>query len=70
MIMWTIVSDDVLWPADTSRSKQVEVAMGNRILVLDVDDQGAARVCRLLSSDPQDYLDSRWQPGTPFSLQR
>lgn len=39
------------------------VSLGHRTFVLETAD-GQARLVRLISSDPRDYLDPRWQPGT------
>ncbi len=39
------------------------VSFGQRTFVLEMVD-GQARLVRLISSDPMDYLEPRWQPGT------
>jgi len=66
VIMWTIVSDEVLWHQEEPPKQQMELRLGNKVVILDVDPAGSARVSRLISSDPADYMDARWQPGAPF----
>lgn len=69
MIMWTIVSDEILWQQEeTSQPRQLELRLGSRVLLLEVDQGGNARVSRLISSDPSDYLDPKFQPGSSYPL--
>lgn len=40
-----------------------EVRIGHRILQVIPHGHGRSQVVRLISGDPRDYLDRRWQPG-------
>lgn len=46
---------------------EVEIGDNKRILVSPID-QRRGRVVRLLSTDPDDYLDYRWEPGSIVPL--
>ncbi|SMO55447.1 YlzJ-like family protein [Melghirimyces algeriensis] len=38
-------------------------------MMVEMDGPRAGRIQRLLSTDPQHYLDTRYQPGTPVQIQ-
>jgi len=68
MVIYTIYPPEVvLEPPQSEERKYLTVDCGGRILVLDVTD-GQARVARLLSVDPSDYLNPAWQPGAVFGF--
>ncbi len=46
----------------------VELPLGGRRLIVSPQPDGSARLVRLISTDPADYLDPRWQPGAAVSL--
>lgn len=68
MILWTpLPLEQVL--DDTGRAfpaTEEVVVEGTRLQVEPLDGH-RARVVRLLSLDPADYLDPRWQPGQVIS---
>jgi hypothetical protein len=69
-ILWTampvdLVIDGLEPPAPAAMEMMVE---GRLLQVLPGTQAGTGTVQRLLSTDPQDYLDPRWQPGTVINL--
>ncbi|MGE5561369.1 MAG: YlzJ-like family protein [Chloroflexota bacterium] len=66
MTLHTIMPLELVFaqPADAEPPVEVE-ADGRRLLVQHTGQ--AWTVVRLLSSDPADYLDPRFQPGTPLA---
>lgn len=46
----------------------VEVTVEGRLVQVLPGSGGLGSVCRLISGNPQDYLDSRWQPGAQIRL--
>lgn len=46
----------------------VELRVEGRLLQVLPGDGGMGTVQRLISTDPRDYLDPRWQPGAPITL--
>jgi len=68
MLLWTIFPEDLIFQPDPSdRPKRLEVTVGNRVLVLEGTGDGQWRIIRLISAEPGDYLDPRWQPGKVYS---
>lgn len=69
-ILYTPVPPEaILMQAWGESPELVEVEIGDkkRILVSPID-QRRGRVVRLLSTDPDDYLDYRWEPGSIVPL--
>ncbi|MGE5550716.1 MAG: YlzJ-like family protein [Bacteroidota bacterium] len=69
MFLYTIVPAEIIFADEEDDGARVpageqlvEMAGGVRLLV-QRDGKGGATVSRLLSTDPQDFLDARWQPG-------
>lgn len=63
-VMYTLVSPSLWFAAPSDPAPvQAEVTLGQRRLLLERGSDGAHRVARLISTDPRDYLDPRWQPG-------
>lgn len=50
------------------QTQYVELELGGRRVVVAPQTGGWGRVVRLISTDPMDYLDPRWQPGATMSL--
>ena len=62
MILYTIMPEEVLYPADeTVFTKQRLVNCGGCDLVVEATPDNEYKVVRILSSDPQHYL--QYQPG-------
>ncbi len=66
MILWTIVPVEEVWGLPPTDLQVAELSVGHRCLVLEREPDGAQRVLRLVSTDPQDYLDPRFTPGSPW----
>ncbi len=68
MVLYSIYPPEtVLGQGETSEPRYFTVEMDGRAFVLEMKD-GRAQIVRLLSANPRDYLDSRWQPGTVFNF--
>lgn len=69
MILYTIVPQEQIFPTDMSAYGKVQTVTYQGIpLLVEVDEEQTARVMRVMSSDPQHYLDERCCPGTKISL--
>jgi hypothetical protein len=44
-------------------AEPVEMVLGGRRIILEPGPGGEGRIVRLISTDPYDYLDPRFQPG-------
>lgn len=66
-ILWSVMPIELvtegLYPAEPVLT---EVTWGGRMLQVQLLAGGEAQVVRLLSTNPQDYLDPRFQPGMRF----
>lgn len=65
MILYTIyppeyVLDD---PEQAGGAVFQEVEVEGRKILLEIDGEGQGRISRLISTDPDDFLDPRWNPG-------
>ncbi|HHW27468.1 MAG TPA: hypothetical protein GXX23_09090 [Firmicutes bacterium] len=64
--MYTIYPPDVVLQVQAEEKRDYfNVEVGGRTLVLEFRD-GQARVVRLISPDPMDYLKPQYQPGEAF----
>nr|WP_207754904.1 YlzJ-like family protein [Desulforadius tongensis] len=53
---------------EQSNANQREINVGNATLVVEDKGFGRAQVVRLISTDPQDYLNPDFAPGTEVQL--
>jgi hypothetical protein len=68
-ILWTSMPVDLVVDGLTpAAAATMEMSVGGRILQVLPGENGKGTVQRLISGDPQDYLDPRWQPGAAISL--
>lgn len=69
MIMYTIVPQELLFQAEQSVSNSHSAIQVNGVpmLVQQNGDQ-SCEIVRLLSSNPQHYLDSQYAPGQKISI--
>ncbi|MFS8523545.1 MAG: YlzJ-like family protein [Limnochordales bacterium] len=68
-MLWTVMPMDVGMDEDDAPASFVEMSVGRSRLVLEHGPDGTARVHRLLSTDPADYLRPEWQPGAAWPPQ-
>lgn len=69
MILYTTMPQELIFPASEQEyQKQSVVNMNGVQLVVQSHSQDRWEIVRLLSSNPNDYLDSKLQPGQLISL--
>ncbi len=66
MVLYTIYPQEVVFHIDEPRD-YITVNLDNRIFVMEFIN-GQAQIVRLISSDPYDYLNPDWQPGTKLGF--
>lgn len=64
MVLYTVVPIEDVLLQGVEPPPQAEVEWEGRRLVVEPLEGGVARVSRLISTDPMDYLNPRWQPGS------
>ncbi|MDR6997883.1 YlzJ-like family protein [Neobacillus niacini] len=69
MILYTMMPQELIFPSETEAfSNQQMITYQGVPLLVDVSDQQNVQVIRLLSSDPQHFLDDRFCPGAKISF--
>lgn len=68
MVLYTIVPPEELL-ADLDAERQL-ITISREGFLMQVEPVSGARGClvRMLSGNPQDFLDPRWQPGSIIDL--
>lgn len=68
MILHTVLPDQAVLEGEEELEEQVKKQRMTNInghqLVIEPVSESECRIVRLISSDPQVYLDARYQPGT------
>lgn len=63
-ILWSVMPIElVLEGLAPTYPPRAEMVVDGRVLEVEPGSDGTATVVRLLSSDPRDYLNPRFQPG-------
>lgn len=68
MILYTIVPPEELFDEDVEPVASVEASIHGTPALVTPIGEGKARIERLLSTDPDHFLDPALQPGTIVSL--
>lgn len=64
MILYTIYPlEMVLSEEDEEQSRDVEIRTGSVSLMCQSMPGGEMKITRIISTNPQDYLNPEWQPG-------
>lgn len=64
MVLYTPLSLDDVWSENQTREVVFESVIEGRQVLLRRGPDGMARLERLWSTEPNDYLDPAWRPGT------
>lgn len=68
-ILWSVMPLElVLEGLAPEMPPRAEMAVANGVLVVEPQTDGSGTVVRLISSDPKDYLDPRYQPGSRIRM--
>ncbi|MEH7335569.1 YlzJ-like family protein [Neobacillus drentensis] len=69
MILYTMMPQELIFPYETEPfQKQQMITYQGIPLLVEFTDQQNVQVVRILSSDPQHYLDERICPGSKISF--
>ena len=69
-MIWSVIPEEIIFPQNRTEDMLSWRCMdhqGRRVLVAPGKD-GTGVIMRLLSTDPQDYLDNSLAPGTKIPL--
>lgn len=67
MSLYTILSHEEIFGED-EEPRILEVARGEMRLLVTPSERGQAQIVRVISSNPVDYLNPAYQPGTFIEL--
>lgn len=69
MIHYTYLPQELIFPADAaSYSKQAIISYNGVQIMVEQTTPSTCRIVRLLSSNPNDYLNEQYSPGTMMNL--
>jgi hypothetical protein len=67
MVLYTIYPPEVVMQSKEEEPGYLTLDIQGKTLVLRLVN-GQAQIERIISTDPRDYLDPKWQPGTKVNL--
>lgn len=71
MILYTMMPEELVFPHENELANKYHSIEENGVpLLVSQNSEGEYKIVRLLSSDPQHYLDNRYIPGTKISFQQ
>jgi hypothetical protein len=68
MILYTTVPEELIFPQENTNTQQLIVDIKEGQLVLEQVSNQEFKVVRLISSDPNAYLNENYSPGKMISL--
>ncbi len=69
MILYTMMPNELIFPYEKEDcQKQIKIIYNGVPLLVEPADPQTFQVVRVLSSDPQHFLDNRFCPGAKISL--
>ena len=69
MILYTMMPEELIFPtAETDFNKQKIVEMNGVSLLVNETSQNQYVILRVLSSDPQHFLDDQYSPGQKVTM--
>ena len=66
MVLYTIYPHEVVYHVDEPRN-YFTVTLEGRTFVMELQN-GQAQIVRLISANPMDYLNPKWQPGSTIGF--
>lgn len=67
-MMYTIIPQEEIWNEDITSTVEQNVTVDGCVMQVQPVDAANGVVTRILSTDPQDFLNLRFQPGSLVPL--
>lgn len=68
MILYTpLAESDIFPPSPDDYTNRHCISVDGKLMIAERTEDGAYKMVQLLSTDPQDYLNQNYAPGTTFS---
>ena len=68
MLYYSIVPGEEIFAEEESELEFKEIEVAGTKLLLRLTGERKGKIAKVISSNPQDYLDSPYQPGTEVEL--
>lgn len=69
MILYTMIPNELIFPEENHSYKMQKMIYYQGVpLLVELSDDQSFQIVRLMSTNPQHYLDNRFLPGTKISL--
>jgi len=68
MILWTVIPEEIVMEGMDKPRRIKMVSWQGRQLLVEPGTNGRSRIVRLLSSDPNDFLDPEYAPGREINI--
>lgn len=69
MILYTMMPEELVFPMEAADYGKQQVVMQNGVpLLVEMEEGNSCRVLRVMSSDPNHYMQETIAPGTKLSL--
>ncbi len=73
MLLYTVVPPELIFEEEAGAAADppaapIEIQKGSVRLMVDPLPGGQGRISQIISTNPQDYLNPAWQPGTIMSI--
>lgn len=69
MILYTVMPQELIYPTDEAQFSNIHyVEMNGISMIVEKSEDQKYRVVRLLSTDPQHYLNEQYLPGSIISV--
>lgn len=68
MILYTMMPQEMIFPEENTATNQILIDINEGHLVLEQVSNQEFRVVRLISTDPNAYLNENYTPGKMISL--
>lgn len=67
MILYTPLAESDIFPVDYSNSNRLLISHQDRSLYVEKNKDGDYQILQLLSTDPNDFMNPQYQPGSTLS---
>ncbi len=64
MLIWTVIPEELVFSGLEEVKREKEVVYRGRRLLVSPLPEGKMCIMRVISSNPRDFMDPRFQPGT------
>lgn len=67
MILYTPLAESDIFPDEDSNSNRLVIKRQEKSLYVERSEEGNFQILQLLSTDPNDFMDPQYQPGSILS---